>query len=269
MHSCLWFSTVTAQSTYLPSTSRRDHAAWVPVRAIGRCAPQGTLLSSTGEVSARNAAALQHIRTAGILPIICTGKIPGPWQNAVTALELDAPMVFLQVFQTVVAAGLSSVQTFYTCEHAAASIPTRFLCTVQGALVRGANGEVLLEKRLTIEACEAALGITDALEATHGHGKICCLACIGGEYYCAGKSPMVREIPLGLLAHGEPEPHAVGSPLSKRLDLGAVNKFVICMDKSLPGLDDVEPRLREALGDGAVLVTYSDNKCAHSCCVVS
>ena len=126
MHSCLWFSTVTAQSTYLPSTSRRDHAACVPVRAIGRCAPQGTLLSSTGEVSARNAAALQHIRTAGILPIICTGKIPGPWQNAVAALELDAPMVFLQVFQTVVAAGLSSVQTFYTCEHAAASIPTLF-----------------------------------------------------------------------------------------------------------------------------------------------
>ncbi len=145
------------------------------------------------------------------------------------------------------------------------TLPT-FLCAhavQQGALVRDANGKVLLEKRLAIEACEAALGITDALEATHGHEKICCLACIDGEYYCAGKSPMGREVPLGLLAHGEPEPQVVGAPLSKCLDLGTVNKFVILMDESLSDLDGVAPRLREALGDGAVLVTYSDNKCAH------
>ena len=71
---------------------------------------------------------------------------------------------------------------------------------------------------------------------------------------------MAREVPLGLLAHGEPQPRIVGVPLLERLDTSAVNKFVICMDDSLPGLDDVAPSLREALGDGAVVVTYSDNK---------
>jgi hypothetical protein len=129
--------------------------------------------------------------------------------------------------------------------------------------VRSADGKVLLEKRLTVEACEAALSITDALEAAHGHEKVCCLACIDGGYYCAGRSPMGREVPLGLLAHGEPEPQVVGAPLSKRIDTATVNKFVICMDESMPGLDDVAPRLRAALGDRAVLVAYSNNRCAH------
>ena len=74
---------------------------------------------------------------------------------------------------------------------------------------------------------------------------------------------MGREVPLGLLAHGEPEPQVVGAPLSKRIDTATVNKFVICMDESMPGLDDVAPRLRAALGDRAVLVAYSNNRCAH------
>jgi hydroxymethylpyrimidine pyrophosphatase-like HAD family hydrolase len=69
----------------------------VLVRAVACYESQGTLLTSSGEVSARNAAALQRVRGEGILPIICTGKIPGPWQNIVSALELNAPMVFLQV----------------------------------------------------------------------------------------------------------------------------------------------------------------------------
>jgi hypothetical protein len=76
----------------------------------------------------------------------------------------------------------------------------------QGALVRDANGAILLEHRLSVAACEAALSITDALEAAHGQEKICCLACIGGTYLCAGGSSMAREVPAGLLAHGEPEP---------------------------------------------------------------
>lgn len=33
-------------------------------------------------------------------------------------------------------------------------------------------------------------------------------------------------------------------------DTATVNKLVICMDESLPGLNDVAPALKEALGDG-------------------
>ena len=58
---------------------------------------QGTLLTSSGTMSERNAAALQRVRAAGVLPIVCTGKIPGDWQGSVTALNLRSPMVFLQV----------------------------------------------------------------------------------------------------------------------------------------------------------------------------
>ena len=122
-------------------------------------------------VTARTGHVLQRARAAGILPIICTGKIPGPWEQSVLDLELDAPMVFLQ-----------------------------------GALVRGSDGATLLERRLTPEACSAALGITDALELAHGREKICCLACVGGAYLAAGPSPMAREVPEGQAFGSGPSP---------------------------------------------------------------
>ena len=44
----------------------------------------------------RTAAVLLQARAAGVLPIICTGKIPGPWQAPINALDLRAPAIFLQ-----------------------------------------------------------------------------------------------------------------------------------------------------------------------------
>ena len=53
----------------------------------------GTLLTSSGNVTARTGSVLQRARDAGVLPIIVTGKIPGPWQEVVRRLKLNAPMV--------------------------------------------------------------------------------------------------------------------------------------------------------------------------------
>ena len=190
-------------------------------RRIRSCAidVDGTLLTSDGRITERTVRVLQRARAEGVLPIICTGKIPGPWQEAVRAMELDAPMVFLQ-----------------------------------GALVLDAAGEVLLERRIDPEACAAALALTDALEAEHGRDVACCLACCGGTYRATGPSPMAREVPAGFLAHGEPEPRHVGAPLASAVDVGAVNKLVVLFSDEMPGLAEMGDRVRSAVGEGADVV---------------
>ena len=190
-------------------------------RRIRSCAidVDGTLLTSDGRVTDRTARVLQRARAEGVLPIICTGKIPGPWQEAIRAMKLDAPMIFLQ-----------------------------------GALVLDAAGEALLERRIAPEACAAALALTDALEAEHGRDVACCLACCGGTYRATGPSPMAREVPAGFLAHGEPEPQAVGAPLASAVDVAAVNKLVVLFSDAMPGLAGMGDRVRTAVGEGADVV---------------
>ena len=211
-----------------------------PIRAVS-IDVDGTLFSSDGKVSAKTAAALKAAASAGVLPIICTGKISGPWAEPILALELGAPMVFMQ-----------------------------------GSLVLGLPAalvdqppSVLLQKTLSAEACSAAVAFTDRLEAAHGLEQACCLACIGGEYVASGPSSMAVEVPEGLLAHGEPHPKHGGSAgagslaayLQGRGGGGGgggipVNKLVILLSSALPGLATVQRELEAAVGGLAEVVSY-------------
>jgi hydroxymethylpyrimidine pyrophosphatase-like HAD family hydrolase len=211
-----------------------------PRPRVAACAidVDGTLFTSGGLVQERTAAVLLQARAAGVLPIICTGKIPGPWQAPINALDLRAPAIFLQ-----------------------------------GALVQDAAGATVLERTLPASALRGALLITGALEREHGAAQACCLACCGGEYLCATASPLARETPHGLLAHGEPEPRPVCSSggaasLAEALGLegGAqearpVHKLVVCLGAELVGTEGAAAaflaRLRGSLGEGAELLSYA------------